>query len=100
MTAKKEKVKGSIPEFKSIEEEAEFWDTHDTTDYEDEFKPVQVRFAKNLTAGLTLRLDHETMAKLGKVARGKRMPPTSLVHLWVLEHLAEAEGRSASAKKL
>ncbi|MBI2888171.1 MAG: hypothetical protein HYY02_13335 [Chloroflexi bacterium] len=99
MTAKKEKIKGSIPEFKSIEEEAEFWDTHDTTDYEDEFKPVKVRFAKNLTAGLTLRFDHETMAKLKKLAGEKKIPVASLVHLWVRERLAEPEGRSASTKK-
>ena len=99
MTVEAGPQKSRIPEFKSREEEAEWFDTHDMADYWDEFKPVKVRFAKNLTTGLTLRLDHETMAKLKKVAREKRMPPTSLVHLWVLEHLAEAEGRSASAKK-
>ncbi len=81
--------KSRIPEFKSREEEAAWFDTHDMADYQDEFKTVKVRFAKHLTAGLTLRLDHETMAKLEKLARGKRMPPASLVHLWVLEHLAQ-----------
>ena len=50
-----------IPEFHSIQEEAEFWDTHDTTDFEDEFKPVKVRFAKNLSEGITIRLDPETL---------------------------------------
>ena len=44
MAMQKERKKSRIPEFKTIEEEAEFWDTHDTTDYEDEFKPVKVRF--------------------------------------------------------
>jgi len=43
---KKTTTKKRIPEFTSIEEEAAFWDTHSTTDYEDEFKPVRVRFAK------------------------------------------------------
>lgn len=28
--------------FKSYEEAAEFWDTHDTTDYPDEFRTVEV----------------------------------------------------------
>jgi predicted HicB family RNase H-like nuclease len=28
--------------FKSYEEAAEFWDTHDTTDYLDEFRTVEV----------------------------------------------------------
>jgi CopG antitoxin of type II toxin-antitoxin system len=39
-----------IPEFKSRQEEAEFWDTHDLADYWREFKTVKVRFAKNLSA--------------------------------------------------
>lgn len=49
-----------IPEFTNIEEEAQFWDTHDTTEFEDEFRPVQVRFAKNLSKGLKVRFDPET----------------------------------------
>ena len=44
-----------IPEFASREEEARFWDTHDMADYWDEFKPVKVRFAKNLSEGLHIR---------------------------------------------
>jgi hypothetical protein len=49
MTERETDAKRRIPEFKSIEEEAEFWDIHDATDYEGEFKPVRVRVAKNLT---------------------------------------------------
>lgn len=30
--------KSRIPHFKTIEEEAEFWDTHDLTEFEDEFE--------------------------------------------------------------
>jgi hypothetical protein len=30
-----------IPDFQSIEEEAEWWDTHDFTDYLDELRPVR-----------------------------------------------------------
>jgi hypothetical protein len=36
------KKKSKIPEFKSIAEEAAFWDTHDTTEFEDEFEDVEV----------------------------------------------------------
>ncbi|RJS82250.1 hypothetical protein CW713_05345 [Methanophagales archaeon] len=37
-----------IPIFKSVEEEAEFWDTHDTEEFADEFEPVEVKFARPL----------------------------------------------------
>jgi hypothetical protein len=34
-----------MPDFKSVEEEAEFWDTHNITDFLDEMRPVRVRFS-------------------------------------------------------
>lgn len=40
---RKKKHIDPIPqEFASYEEAAEFWDTHDTTDYADEFRTVEV----------------------------------------------------------
>ena len=80
-------AKSRIPEFNSIEEEAEFWDTHDTTDFEDEFTPVKVRFAKNLSHGLTIRLDPKTLEQLREEAKAKGIGPTTLVRMWVMEHL-------------
>ncbi|HLF78232.1 MAG TPA: CopG family antitoxin [Dehalococcoidia bacterium] len=38
-----------IPEFKSIAEEAEFWDAHDTADFDDSFQPIKVRFSRGLS---------------------------------------------------
>ena len=86
-----------IPEFHSVEEEAEFWDTHDTTDFEDEFKPVKVRFAKNLSEGITIRLDAETLAQLRTQAHEKGIGPTTLARMWILEHLRSQEGRPVSS---
>jgi predicted DNA binding CopG/RHH family protein len=89
MTARERRMKPKepIPEFKSRREEAEFWDTHDLADYWDEFKPVKVRFAKNLSEGITIRFDPETLAKLREQARKKGMGPTTLARMWILEHL-------------
>lgn len=95
MTPEKKEVaarrasKGRIPEFGSIQQEAEFWDTHDTADFEDEFKPVKVRFAKNLSEGITIRFDSETLSKLRDQARKKGMGPTTLARMWILEHLQQ-----------
>lgn len=87
-------AKARIPEFQSIEEEAAFWDTHDTVDFEDAFRPVKVRFAKNLSQGLTIRLDPKTLEKLRTEASAKGIGPTTLVRMWVLEHLRESERAS------
>ena len=85
---RKMKPKEPIPEFKSREEEAEFWDTHSVADYWDEWKPVKVRFAKNLSEGITIRLDPQTMRKVRAEAKKKGLGPTTLIRMWVLERLA------------
>lgn len=87
MTAKQVATKKRIPEFKSREEEAKFWDSHDTTEFEDEFKPVRARFAKNLTEGITIRLDSETLGALRNLAHEKGVGPTTLVRMWLIERL-------------
>ena len=69
------------------EELAKFWDTHSFADYWDEFKPVKVRFAKNLSEGATIRFDDKTLTKLRKVAAKKGMGPTTLARMWILERL-------------
>lgn len=89
MTRKMTDKKTRIPEFASIEEEAKFWDTHDTADYEDEFKPVRVRFAKNLSEGITIRLDPETLTRLRALAGEMGIGPTTLARIWILEHLRQ-----------
>jgi hypothetical protein len=80
-----------IPQFSTREEEAAWWDAHDITDYLDELKPVRVRFAKNLSEGLTVRLDPETMQQLREQARRQGIGPTTLIRIWIRERLrAEA----------
>ncbi len=76
-----------IPKFESREEEAKFWDTHSFAEYWDEFKPVKVRFAKNLSEVLPIRFDSETLEKLRERAHKKGIGPTTLVRMWVMERL-------------
>ncbi len=79
-----------IPAFKNRQEMAEWFDTHDLADYQDEFQTVQVKFAKNLSEGITVRLDPKTLLKLRKQASEKGVGPTTLVRMWVMEHLRTA----------
>ena len=88
-TKVKPKAKVLIPEFASRAEEAAFWDTHSMADYWDDRKPVRVRFAKNLSQGITIRFDPPTLDKLRRQAQQKGIGPTTLARMWILEHLAE-----------
>jgi hypothetical protein len=51
---------GSIPAFHSYEEEAEFWDTHDFTEFKQETTPVAARPTRGLSANVQVRFDPET----------------------------------------
>ena len=79
----------TIPEFKSREEEAQFFDTHDMADYQHEFKTVKVKFAKNLSEGITVRFDKSTIDKLREIAHEKGVGPTTLARMWIMEHLRQ-----------
>lgn len=91
MTAKERQLKPKepTPRFRSRQEEAEFWDSHDLADYWDEFKPAKVRFARKLSEGITIRFDPDTLAKLRQQARMKGLGPTTLARMWILEHLQQ-----------
>jgi predicted DNA binding CopG/RHH family protein len=78
--------KSKIPVFANRQEEAEFWDTHDTTDFEDEFKSVRVRVSK-LSEGITIRLDPGTLEAVRSLASEKGIGPTTLIRMWVMERL-------------
>ena len=83
-----------IPKFPSREEEAQWWDSHDLADYQDEFKTVKARFAKNLSEGITIRLDPDTLSELRTEAHKKGVGPTTLARMWILEHLRSAAAHS------
>lgn len=89
-----------IPDFSSIEEEAAFWDTHDTTDLEEEFHPVTVHFDKQLSEyqlskKLEVRFDAETDDKLTTLAHEQGMKKSALVR-WVVKNYLRDLNRNAS----
>ncbi|MCI0398037.1 MAG: BrnA antitoxin family protein [Chloroflexi bacterium] len=54
-----------IPKFVSSEEEAAFWDTHDTTEFENEFEAVEVIFADSqLQHGIFVPLEEPFLSQL------------------------------------
>lgn len=80
-----------IPQFKSKEKEAEWWETHNLADYQDEFKTVGARFAKNLSEGLHVRLDATTLRRLRQKANEKGIGPTTLARMWIMEQLGSSQ---------
>lgn len=83
-----------VPRFKSIEEEAEFWDTHSTEDYPNYWKPVtNVKVSKNLVSIykkiMPVRVDEKTMKGIVKVAREKGIKTSTAARMLIRERLIE-----------
>jgi hypothetical protein len=86
------KATSNVPRFRSVEEEAEFWDTHSTAEFEDEFEDVsdEVRFVVTRgqpKRGITVRLTEDALAALRREAATKGIGPSTLARMLILEHL-------------
>lgn len=78
-----------IPTFKSLKEEAKFWDTHSFADYWDQFKDVDivVELQKPVEETLILRLQKSLKRELEKIAKKQGISVSSLSRMWLMERL-------------
>jgi CopG antitoxin of type II toxin-antitoxin system len=84
-----------IPDFKSREEAAEWFDTHDIGDYLDEFELVQVTVADDLSNSLSVDLPADIFAQILQRAHDEGVGASTLVRQWILEHLEQQNGRAS-----
>ena len=93
MTSKEQErpkmTRSRIPTFKTLEEEAAFWDTHSSEEFADELTPVEdVKFVKARSKkALTVRVDEDMFEELSREAREKGIGPSTLARMVILEHL-------------
>jgi len=91
-TRKKEK-KMKVPKFKNLEEERQFWDSHDSTDYLDDFKVAKdVVFVRPKKEVMSLRLDPKIVRKLKELADEEGLPPTTYARMLIVKGIRERTG--------
>jgi len=76
----------ALPETDSIQEVAQFWDTHDVTDFEDELKEVSQPVFERKTV-IPLNLESSEAAAVKKLAEAKGVPDAELIRGWVREKI-------------
>jgi hypothetical protein len=84
------RARNGVPDFKSIEEAAEFWETHDSADFEGEWDEVTegVRWVVTEPNGrIAFALKEREFAALRERAHQAGLGPGSLALQWVLERL-------------
>ena len=79
----------TIPTFKSEQEEARFWDTHDSADYLDDTEPEEAIFvdARPRKRSISLRIDADAIDELRNIAGRKGIGYQTLIRMWVMERL-------------
>ena len=75
----------SISKADSYEAMGEFWDTHDTADYWDQFEEVQIDVAMKPRHRIVI--EEDMYARVAEESRRRGMQPETLINLWVAERL-------------
>jgi predicted DNA binding CopG/RHH family protein len=79
-----------VPIFKSLKEEREFWDTHDSTDYLDDFEGAKdVVFLRPKKEVISLRLEPKVIKKLRELADKEGLPPTTYARMLIIQGIRE-----------
>lgn len=84
-----------VPIFKSIKEEAEFWDTHSTEDFPDYWQEApDIKFSRNLKSiyesnVLPIRLDEKIKKAIEEVARKKGVKTSDAASMLIQERLMQ-----------
>lgn len=72
--------------FRDRDNEAKFWEENFDTAWKSA-KPIKVKFAKNLSATLNIRLDPKTLSRVRSRAAQNGLGPTQLIRVWIMEKL-------------
>lgn len=89
MKENEEKQTTSISEARTIEEIADFWDTHSLADYWDETHEVD--FEVRIQRKCHITLTPEIYKKIQIQAQAQGVLPETLVNLWLAERLQITE---------
>jgi hypothetical protein len=89
-----------------VQEEAEFWDTHDTSDFDWEEMDDDVEFIlvkDQPKKGMTVRLEPDILTLLTREARDQGIGPSTLARMIILGYLKDSGRgtilRGATTKK-
>ncbi len=88
----KQSLSSRIPNFKNRQVMAQWFDMHDLSEYQDEFKTVHATFRleKSKEKTLVVRIQESLKQKLEQEARNKGISTSTLARMWLIEKLQAA----------
>ena len=89
-----------LPNTDSIAELAEFWDSHDLTDFEEDLEEAaEAIFVRAKGTSLSIDLQPTEAQHLRRIARSKGVKETTVLRQWILERLHESAGAGRGPNK-
>lgn len=82
--------------FENREKEAKFWEKNYKETW-NKGNPINVKFAKNLSTTINIRLDPKTLDSVRNEAHRKGLGPTQLIRMWIMEKVGRQNLRTAGA---
>lgn len=89
----------SVPRFKTLQEEADFWDTHDSMKYEledtdemvelSDYQKVQIRTRWEKRKCAMIQLNPEQLDAVEKIAWQKQVDYRELIREWINQHIGK-----------
>ena len=81
------------PKFKKLKDEREFWDSHDSTDFLDDFTLAKdVVFVRPKKEVISLRLEPKIISKLRELAYKEGLPPTTYARMLIIKGMRAQVG--------
>lgn len=81
-------MKPQLPKTDSIRELAEFWDTHDLADFEDQLEEIGDRvFGRRRTSSVAVPLSGDERQAVRQMAAARGLDEAALIREWVQEKL-------------
>ena len=80
--------------FKDRDKEAKFWEENFNKTFAFG-KSVKVKFAKNLSESINIRLDAQSLNVVREQAQEKGLGPTQLIRMWIMEKIGGSATHSA-----
>lgn len=94
-----DKPLASISQARSLEEMAEFWDTHDATDFDALTHEASLEFDLRSRRHY-LAIDPDILTRLREAATARGLSTESLANLWLQERLLTSMSSPTSARTL
>ena len=87
----------SISQARTLEEMAEFWDTHSLADFDDQTHEVEMTFAPSARRSV-VGIETELMAEIRRIAKERQVSTQTLVNVWLRQRVDQMTGQPAAAR--